>query len=140
MTFTPPIDPFSENIEDLSFIRSSDVGVGVQIEEGQLSIDVAQTAEEVVVLATMAGTEPGNISLHVHGDLLTVRGQRCPPTPTDAKYFYQECYWGKFSRTIVLPVEVQGELARAEYKYGVLVIHLPKVHKANEIPIEVMDE
>ena len=140
MSFNPPIDPFADNIEDLRFNLSADLGVGEQIEEGQLSIDVAQTPEEVIVLATMAGTEPGQISLHVNGDLLTVRGGRQSPVGGEAKYFYQECYWGKFSRTVVLPVEVQGEMARAEYKYGVLIIHLPKVHKANEIPIEVVDE
>jgi len=140
MSFNPPIDPLLENIQDLSFSQSTEVGVGDQIEEGQLSIDVAQTPEEVIVIATMAGTEPGNVSLHVHGDLLTVRGWRTPPVEGEAKYFYQECYWGKFSRTVVLPVEVQGEMAKAEYRYGVLIIHLPKIHKANEITIEVVDE
>jgi len=134
------IDPFLEDAAELQFKADmADMSAG-GVADGQLAIDVSQTPEEVIIVATMAGTEPGDISLHIHGDLLTIRGVRVSALPADAKYLYQECYWGKFSRTLVLPMEVQGEQARAEYKYGVLTIRAPKKRRDSEIPIEVVAE
>ncbi|MFA7653884.1 MAG: Hsp20/alpha crystallin family protein [Candidatus Magasanikbacteria bacterium] len=140
MPFSPPINSSLDELEIVELGSASALEVHEQIEEGQLAIDVAQTATELIVVATMAGTNPADVSLHVHGDLLTIHGVRRPPIKNDGEYFYQECYWGKFSRTVVLPVEVEGEMAKAEYKYGILTIRLPKVHKESEIPIEVVDE
>lgn len=108
--------------------------------EGQLSVDVAQTDTELVIIATMAGTPPEKIELHLNNDLLTIRGERTPPVEASASYFYQESFWGKFSRTIVLPVNVKSEMASAQYKNGVLVIRLPKSDAGNEIPIMVIEE
>jgi len=109
-------------------------------EEGQLAVDVLQTNDEVIVVATMAGTKPEDINLHLHNDLVTIRGERRPPPPSAAEYFYQECYWGNFSRTIVLPVDVRSESARAEYWQGVLVIRFSKAKTDNAIPIMVVEE
>lgn len=108
--------------------------------EGQLSVDVVHTADELIVAATMAGTPPNKIQLHIHNDVLTIRGERPSPVPVGSEYFYEECYWGKFSRTIVLPVDVRPEMARAEYRYGVLTVRLPKVQLDNSIPIYVVEE
>lgn len=108
--------------------------------EGQLSVDVAQTGDELIVVATLAGALPDQVSLHLQSDVLTIRGERCSPVPVGAEYFYEECYWGKFSRTIVLPVDVKVEMARAEYKNGVLTIRLPKAKPSNTIPIYVVEE
>lgn len=108
--------------------------------EGQLSVDVAQTDAELIIVATMAGTSPDKIELHLHNDLLTIRGERTSPVEASVEYFYQESFWGKFSRTIVLPVNVKAEMAQAQYKNGVLVIRLPKSDTNNEIPIMVIEE
>lgn len=109
-------------------------------EEGQLSVDVLQTPEEVIIMAAMAGTRPEDLSLHLHNDLLTIRGKRDFPCEKNAEYFYQECFWGKFSRTIVLPVAVREESAQAEYRNGVLVIRLQKARSDNSIPILIVEE
>ena len=111
-------------------------------QEGQLAVDVAQTRGEVVIVSTMAGALPDRIELFIHNDLLTIRGSRSSPLAADdsAEYFYRECFWGTFSRTIVLPVDVKGELARAEYDKGVLVVRVPKRHTGARIPITVVDE
>lgn len=108
--------------------------------EGQLSVDVAQTEADLIIVATMAGTPPDKIELHLHNDLLTIRGERTPPIEESASYFYQESFWGKFSRTIILPVNVKSELAQAQYKNGVLIIRLPKSDANSEIPIMVIEE
>lgn len=108
--------------------------------EGQLAIDVAQTEQELIIIATMSGTVPDNIGLHLHDDLLTIRGERISPIPDKAEYIYEEAYWGKFSRTIVLPNEVKHELVSAEYKNGILKIVLPKRNIDSQIPITVIEE
>lgn len=108
--------------------------------EGQLSVDVGETALEIIVVATMAGAAPDQIELHLHNDVLTIRGVRQSPMPASAEHFYSECYWGKFSRTIVLPATVRPELAKAEYKNGALVVHLTKIKADGSIPIYVVEE
>ena len=108
--------------------------------EGQLAVDVAQTPEELIVMAAMAGTLPESIELHLHNDLLTIRGERKSPIDPSSEHFHQECYCGKFSRSIVLPVDVKAEMVQAQYKNGVLTIRLPKANQNNDIPIMVIED
>mgnify|MGYP001604843692 CR=1 FL=1 len=129
-----------ENQADFSLFSSLKNQAGEHETEGQLAVDVAQTEDELIVMAAMAGTPPESIELHLHNDLLTIRGDRKSPIDISAEHFYQECYWGKFSRSIVLPVDVKAELVRAEYSNGVLIIKLPKANAQNNIPIMVIEE
>ncbi len=108
--------------------------------EGQLAVDVVQTDDDVIIVAPLAGTKPEHIEIHLHNDCLTIRGYREAPVDLSAQQVHQECFWGKFSRTIVLPVEVENHLARAEFKQGLLTIHIPKRARLNTIPIMVIDE
>ena len=72
--------------------------------EGQLTIDVYQTPEEVVVESTIAGVKPEDLDIAITNEAVTIRGKReKTETIKDEDYFYQECYWGKFSRSIILP-------------------------------------
>jgi HSP20 family protein len=109
-------------------------------QEGQLAVDVLETPTEVVVVATLAGTKSDKVSLHLHKDLLTIRGERELPVPEATNYFYQECFWGRFSRTIVLPVDVKEDSARAEYKNGILVIRFLKSNASGTIPLLIVEE
>ena len=111
-------------------------------QEGQLAVDVAQTEKEVIIVSTMAGADTEQIEVYVHNDLLTIRGQRLSPIAHEAEdeYFHEECFWGKFSRTVVLPVDVKGDLAGAEYKNGVLVIRVPKQKVDTKIPVMIIEE
>lgn len=109
-------------------------------EDGQLSVDVLENDEQLIVIATMAGTKPEDVSVHLHNDFLTIRGKRSSPIAAPAHYFYEECYWGTFSRTIVLPVEVKNDSAESHYKNGVLTIKLPKAQSRHAIPIMVIEE
>lgn len=114
----------------------------VEMDEGRLAVDIGHTEDEIVVVSTMAGAVPDNIEVYIHTDLLTVRGVRRTPfeNTQNIEYYYTECFWGKFSRTIVLPTEVKGELARAEYKNGILTISIPKRITDTQIPVVVVDE
>lgn len=107
--------------------------------EGQLTIDVYQTEEEILVESTIAGVEPKDIDIDVTSDSVTIRGERQRNTEiSEMDYFYQECFWGKFSRSVILPQEVDPDKAYSELKNGVLTVHLPKIHKdkARKVPVK----
>lgn len=136
--------PLENNADDFSiladFMKGNSTESSVLNSEGQLAIDVVQTKDEVIVVAPMAGCKPENVELHLQNDVLTIRGERQSPLSTELEFFYRECYWGKFSRTIVLPVEVKVEMARAEFKNGVLTVALPKTKVDGNIPIVIVEE
>jgi HSP20 family protein len=124
----------------LFFESSAEASPVPEQTEGELAVDVLETSEELIIVATIAGARVENIQLHLHNDFLTIRGHRDPPVSGAVDFFYQECFWGKFSRTIVLPVDVRPELATSEYRNGVLLIRLPKSRPAGAIPIMVIEE
>lgn len=111
-----------------------------QHHEGQLSVDVAETISDLFIVAPMAGAGKDRIELHLQNDLLTIRGERENPIPAGAEFHFSECYWGKFSRSVVLPVDVRLEMAQAEFRNGLLVIRLPKIKTDQVIPITIVEE
>ncbi len=111
----------------------------VEHREGQLAVDVVDNGIELVVISTMAGALTDRLEVFIHDDLLTVRGERVFPLREHGDVLHQECFWGKFSRTIVLPVDVKGELAQAELMNGVLLIRIPKRVMDKKIPITIVD-
>lgn len=111
--------------------------------EGQLAVDVLETAHDIVVISTMAGAITEEIEVYIHNDLLTIRGARKRPIPSESLQtaYHQECFWGAFSRTIVLPIDGKGDMAKAEYKNGVLTITIPKaLEQTRRVAVEVVDE
>lgn len=110
-------------------------------EEGQLSIDVYQTPGEIIIKSTIAGVKPEDIDISINNDMLTIRGHRSMDQKIrEENYLYRECYWGSFSRSIILPVEVEGEKIEAELENGVLTVTLPKAKNAKEISIKVREK
>ncbi len=109
-------------------------------EEGQLSVDVYQDKDNIYIKSTIAGVEPEDIDISFDSDMITIRGQRRQDRSVkDDDYFYQECYWGGFSRSIILPVDVQENKIKAELRSGILTITLPK-SKSKDINIKVKDK
>ncbi len=105
--------------------------------EGQLSVDVYHTEKEIVVRSTMAGVKPGDLNIIVANDLLTIRGKReAEPNVNSSDYLYRECYWGGFSRTLVLPQDVKTEKIKATLKNGLLTIVLPKALESAKIKVK----
>ncbi|MBI5466536.1 MAG: Hsp20/alpha crystallin family protein [Candidatus Kerfeldbacteria bacterium] len=101
--------------------------------EGQLAVDVYQTKSAVVVKSTIAGVKPEDLEVTLNNDVITLRGRRQPEEevlPED--YLYRECYWGGFSRSIVLPVEVRADKVQASLKNGILTVILPKAAKISK--------
>lgn len=97
--------------------------------EGQLMIDFYQTENELILVSPIAGVTAEDLEIEVEGDTLTIRGERKNPLPEGADFFVQECYWGKFSRQVILPVEIDPNQIEATFKSGVLTIKLPKLLK-----------
>ena len=102
----------------------------VEEAEGQLTVDVYQTPEEIVIQSTVAGVAPEDIDISITTESVTIKGRREKMERVkDEDYFYQECYWGRFARSIVLPQEIDPERAVATIKNGVLTIRLPKLNR-----------
>lgn len=100
-------------------------------QEGQLTVDVFQDDENVIIQSTIAGVTPDDLDVSITNDMVTVRGERHRTYEVDAEdYFYQECYWGPFSRSIILPVEIDADRAEAKIKNGVLTLRIPKANTA----------
>lgn len=107
--------------------------------EGQLSIDVYQTPKTIVIKSTIAGVKPENLKISLHNDLLTIKGKRGASAEIkEENYLYRECYWGAFSRSIILPAEVDNKRVEAELENGILTIILYK-NIQNEIEIKIKD-
>lgn len=112
-----------------------------EYEEGQLSIDVYQTPTKIVVKSTIAGVKSEDIDISINNDMLTIRGKReMQEKIQEESYLYKECYWGSFSRSIILPVEIDADNIDASLENGVLTVTLPKAKVAKQITIKVKDK
>ncbi len=106
--------------------------------EGELSVDVYQTPTHIVIKAMIAGVRPEDLDVSITRDMVTVRGKREQHTEgSTGDFYFQELYWGSFSRTIVLPQEVEIEEAEAVEKHGLLIIRLPKMDKGRQAKLKV---
>ncbi len=110
-------------------------------EEGKLTIDVYQTPEEFVIESTIAAVDPENLDVNITSESVTIKGERtrkeCIP---ESDYLYQECYWGRFSRSVILPQEIDADKASAEFKNGTLRIFLPKIVKEKTKKLRIKTE
>ncbi len=107
--------------------------------EGQLTIDVYQTPTEIIIKSTIAGVSPEDLDITITNDMITIKGKReKDEVIADGDYYYQECYWGAFSRSVILPVDVEAEKAEATMKNGILTIKLPKIEKIKTKKIKVV--
>jgi HSP20 family protein len=106
--------------------------------EGHLTIDVYQTADSIVIESTIAGVDPGDIDLAISAESVVIKGKReRKDRVRKDEFLYQECFWGRFSRSIILPQEIDPDRAQASLKNGLLKIVLPKVHRTQSKKIKV---
>lgn len=132
------LDSSEANVPESFRAKKEDPQWYVEDYEGQLSIDVYQTDNDIVVKSTIAGVEPEDLDIFLNDDLLTIRGKRHQAKEeSGADYFYKECYWGGFSRSIILPVDVNPDAIEAGLKNGILTIRLPKIERTKTVNIKV---
>lgn len=130
----------SQNEED-SFPMREDRGreTAKNNQEGQLSVDVYETESSIVIESIVGGVKVEDVNISVSNNVLTVKGVRERTTESESyNYFVAECFWGAFSRSIILPVEVDPDRVKASMKNGILKITLPKLvtEKVKKIKID----
>jgi HSP20 family protein len=97
-----------------------------------------QTDKDLVIEAMIAGVKPEDIQVNITRDIVTLSGKReANKSVVHDDYFYQELYWGTFSRSIMLPHEIDIESAEAIEKHGMLIIKMPKIDKGRQSKLKV---
>ena len=107
-------------------------------EEGELTVDVYQTPDDIVIKTIVAGVKPEDLDISITRDMVTIRGARQETREVeDGDYFHKELYWGSFSRTILLPQEIDVDAAEAIERHGLLTLKLPKLDKTRQTKLKV---
>ena len=107
-------------------------------EEGQLTVDVYETPTEIVLKTMVAGVKPEDLDVAISREAVTIRGKREEDrTVAKEDYFHRELYWGTFSRTVVLPAEIDVDEADAVEKYELIILRLPKLDKNRQTKLKV---
>lgn len=131
----------SEKIDESENLKKPKEEITEEGEEGQLAIDVFQTENEIVIQSTIAGVKASDLDITIQNDTVSVKGERKKVLGAEPQnYFYQECYWGPFSRSVLLPEEIKVEKSFAELKDGVLTLHLPKAEKSRITKVKIIDD
>lgn len=104
----------------------------------ELAVDVYQTPDEVVVKAMAAGVKPEDLDIDISRDMVTITGSRKEGAVAETgDYISRELYWGSFTRTIMLPEEIDPETTIATEKNGLIIIRLPKIDKKRRTKVRV---
>ena len=105
---------------------------------GQLAVDVYETDEQLVVKARTAGVNKSDLDVSIADGVLTISGTLSSGDDTAATQWHvQECYWGEFSRTLVLPTAVREDEVEAVLKDGVLTVSFGKVKQEQAKKIQI---
>ena len=105
---------------------------------GQLAVDVYETPEQLIIKARTAGVNRNDLDVSIADGVLTISGTLSSGDDAEATHWHvQECYWGEFSRTLVLPVAVKEDEVKAVLKDGVLTIAFNKVKQEQARKIQI---
>ncbi|MES2437203.1 MAG: Hsp20/alpha crystallin family protein [Patescibacteria group bacterium] len=119
-------------------LEQQDDWIEESAEEGQLTVDVYQTANDIIIKTIVAGVRPDDLDISISRDMVTIKGKREEVREvSEDDYFHRELYWGSFSRTVLLPEEIDVESADAQERHGLLTIKLPKVDKRRQTKLRV---
>lgn len=123
--------------EHPSLAENPDAPIPTKI-EGQLPVDVHQTPDDIIIRAFVAGVRPDELNISVSREIVELSGTRAEREHVaEQDYFTRELFWGSFSRTIMLPEEVDVDASAASTKDGLLTIILPKLDKARQTKLRV---
>ncbi|OQX70918.1 hypothetical protein B6D52_03095 [Candidatus Parcubacteria bacterium 4484_255] len=101
--------------------------------QGQLSVDIYEESDCLIIESMIAGVQAKDIDIITEPDLIVIRGSRSRVGEgnKEINYYCQECFWGKFSRTLILPCPIKPSKVRANFKNGILKIILPKAEEVD---------
>ena len=119
-------------------IKSKEMWDSALPEEGELSVDVYQGPNEIIIKTMVAGVKPEDLDVSITREMVTIKGKREEErTINEDDYFHKELYWGSFSRSIVLPQEIDVDSAEATERHGLLILKLPKLNKNRQTKVKV---
>jgi HSP20 family protein len=116
---------------------SSEEG-GASVATWAPAVDIHETEHELVVKADLPDVKPEDLDIRVENNVLTIRGERkFDKSVEQGNYLRVERAYGSFSRSFALANTVNTEAIKAEYKNGVLTLHVPKREEAKPKQIKV---
>ncbi len=137
-------DPFEDDLPPATLpvkgskSHSAEIPDDYPAAEGQLPVDVHQTANEIIIRAFVAGVRPDEMNISIRRDMVEIEGSRMEREQVAGPdYFTRELFWGSFKRSIMLPQEVDVDGSLATAKDGLLTITLPKLDKARQTKLKV---
>ena len=79
-------------------------------DEGHLTVDVFKRGNDIIIQSTIAGTDPNDMDISITKDMVTIKGHRMQEEKTKSSdYYHRELYWGSFSRSIILPADIDSD-------------------------------
>ena len=140
-------DPFPEIQSEMNrlfdgfFARPRAIATGTESRAWMPVVDMYETKDDLILRFELPGVSEKDVSLSITDDVLTVKGARSfnQESKDDHAYRVERAY-GKFERSVELPVPVQADRAKATYRDGVLEVRLPKAAEAKpkEIKIDIL--
>lgn len=107
-------------------------------DEGQLAVDVYQMAEGITLIAPIAGVDPDDLEIAITDEVVSIRGRRHQAEEVGVgDYLLQECYWGSFSRSYVVPCPIELEKVTATVQNGLLKLFMPRLERATTRVIKI---
>lgn len=132
------VSAVAQGEEAIVSTKSGFAEVGFDDAEGHLLIDVYHNAEQIVIESAIAGVESDDLDISITPESVVIKGTRTRKEKVHKNDFlHQECFWGKFSRSVILPQEIDPDSAQASMKDGVLKIVLPKIHRGTGKKVKV---
>lgn len=107
-------------------------------QDGELAVDVFDAGDKIILKTIVAGVKPEDLDISITRDKVTIRGTRVEESEISKNDYHQrELYWGSFSRTVMLPTEIDINESEAIEKHGLLILTLPKVDKERKTQLKV---
>ena len=129
-----------DEIEDKKSLLKIDESWSID-SDGQLGVDVYRNGDKVIVKSAIAGVKQKDLDITISSDTVTICGSREEKSKVKEKdYFYQECYWGKFSRSVVLPFDIDEAKSKAKLEDGILTVTLPIIKEEKKTKIKVKEK
>lgn len=99
------------------------------IEQGELSLDILEDDKKIYIESPVAGVDVKDINIDIEKNKISIQGIRKRKDKNDKgkQYIYRECFYGKFSRSIILPSDIVEEKTTAKIEEGILKITLTKL-------------
>jgi HSP20 family protein len=120
------------------FQGSNGEEVGSKLSTWTPSVDIHETDDVLVIKAELPGVSKDDVSIDVHQNTLTLRGQRKHEAEVkDEQYHRVERSYGSFQRSFTLPSTIDYEKVQATFKDGVLELHLPRLESAKPRQIAI---